>query len=298
MNSAQIKSEKSICQIPNLPARGATLRCRIKSIKQKLIAQGVKYCIGAYVDIHGVPKGKFVPIAHFEAFRPRLGALHRLRARWPRPVAERRRNRSRAGSRPRHAAAVAAGSRRGMPADNHLSRRAVSINTRVAASRTCSREAAEMGFSFNLGIECEVYFVKQDEQGQSARAEPRRRPDEELLRREALLRRLPLARRHGHDDQRPRLGPLLLRPRGRQLAVRVRLQIRRRADHGGPLHLLPLHGEEVSPPTHGLLATFMPKPFADKTGNGAHFNMSLADAKTGANLFASEPATTIHTASA
>jgi glutamine synthetase len=39
---------------------------------------------------------------------------------------------------------------------------------------------------------------------------------------------------------------------------------------------------------HGLLATFMPKPFADKTGNGAHFNMSLADAHTGKNLFASK----------
>jgi glutamine synthetase len=37
---------------------------------------------------------------------------------------------------------------------------------------------------------------------------------------------------------------------------------------------------------HGLLATFMPKPFADKTGNGAHFNMSLADSRTGRNLFA------------
>jgi glutamine synthetase len=35
----------------------------------------------------------------------------------------------------------------------------------------------------------------------------------------------------------------------------------------------------------GLLATFMPKPFADKTGNGAHFNMSLASTETGANLF-------------
>ena len=35
----------------------------------------------------------------------------------------------------------------------------------------------------------------------------------------------------------------------------------------------------------GLLATFMPKPFADKTGNGAHFNMSLYDLKTGGNLF-------------
>ncbi|MGC3992160.1 MAG: hypothetical protein QM796_21190 [Chthoniobacteraceae bacterium] len=29
----------------------------------------------------------------------------------------------------------------------------------------------------------------------------------------------------------------------------------------------------------------MPKPFADKTGNGAHFNMSLADKSTGVNLF-------------
>ena len=33
----------------------------------------------------------------------------------------------------------------------------------------------------------------------------------------------------------------------------------------------------------------MPKPFADKTGNGAHFNMSLADRKTGRNLFACAP---------
>ena len=40
----------------------------------------------------------------------------------------------------------------------------------------------------------------------------------------------------------------------------------------------------------GLLATFMPKPFADKTGNGAHFNMSLRDLATGANAFACDPA--------
>jgi glutamine synthetase len=36
---------------------------------------------------------------------------------------------------------------------------------------------------------------------------------------------------------------------------------------------------------HGLLATFMPKPFAHLTGNGAHFHLSLADAETGRNLF-------------
>lgn len=36
---------------------------------------------------------------------------------------------------------------------------------------------------------------------------------------------------------------------------------------------------------HGCYASFMPKPFADKAGSGAHFNMSIADSKTGKNLF-------------
>jgi glutamine synthetase len=37
---------------------------------------------------------------------------------------------------------------------------------------------------------------------------------------------------------------------------------------------------------HGGFATFMPKPYGDRAGSGAHFNMSLADKKTGKNLFA------------
>src|SRR6185369_1670084 len=36
---------------------------------------------------------------------------------------------------------------------------------------------------------------------------------------------------------------------------------------------------------HGYFATFMPKPRADRTGSGAHFNMSLADVRTGDNVF-------------
>ena len=36
---------------------------------------------------------------------------------------------------------------------------------------------------------------------------------------------------------------------------------------------------------HGLTATFMPKPFTNLTGNGAHLHMSLWDTDSGANLF-------------
>ena len=38
----------------------------LATTKEELRARGIRYCIGAYVDIHGVPKGKFVPIDHFE----------------------------------------------------------------------------------------------------------------------------------------------------------------------------------------------------------------------------------------
>ncbi|MFQ3549780.1 MAG: type III glutamate--ammonia ligase [Armatimonadota bacterium] len=36
---------------------------------------------------------------------------------------------------------------------------------------------------------------------------------------------------------------------------------------------------------HGLIATHMAKPFANRTGSGAHFHFSMADAETGENVF-------------
>ncbi|MBX3014915.1 MAG: type III glutamate--ammonia ligase [Caldilineaceae bacterium] len=39
---------------------------------------------------------------------------------------------------------------------------------------------------------------------------------------------------------------------------------------------------------HGLVATFMPKPFANLTGNGAHYHMSLWDVEDKQNLFLDE----------
>ncbi|MBM3510463.1 MAG: type III glutamate--ammonia ligase [Alphaproteobacteria bacterium] len=39
---------------------------------------------------------------------------------------------------------------------------------------------------------------------------------------------------------------------------------------------------------HGHFATFMPKPYPDRAGSGAHYNISFADKRTGKNVFASE----------
>src|SRR5580698_8882633 len=37
---------------------------KIKQTQLRLAEQGIKYCVGAYVDIHGVPKAKVVPLSH------------------------------------------------------------------------------------------------------------------------------------------------------------------------------------------------------------------------------------------
>ena len=37
---------------------------QVAAIQQSLKDKGVKYCIGAYVDIHGIQKAKVVPIDH------------------------------------------------------------------------------------------------------------------------------------------------------------------------------------------------------------------------------------------
>jgi glutamine synthetase len=39
---------------------------------------------------------------------------------------------------------------------------------------------------------------------------------------------------------------------------------------------------------HGAIVTFMAKPFADRTGSGAHMHYHLADAETGKNLFSAD----------
>ncbi len=62
----------------------------IAKIQKELKDKGVKYCLGAYVDIHGIPKGKVVPIDHLHHMARRFGALYRLCAGRSRPGAERR----------------------------------------------------------------------------------------------------------------------------------------------------------------------------------------------------------------
>jgi glutamine synthetase len=258
----------------------------IKRTQEELRNKGVKYCIGAYVDIHGVPKGKVVPIDHLEHMAhgserytgyalDGLGQAphddeitsvpdltHIIQLPWEPKVAW-------------------------MPADNAFKGKPYALNTRVAL-KTILAEAASMDLGFNLGIECEIYLLKKNPDGTLSVPNP----DDKLVK--------PCYDVRGFMDDFTWLDKVAtcMNDLGWDLYS---------LDHedGNGQYEFDFHYADALTmcdrfiffrymakhyaKEQGLIATTMPKPFADKTGTGAHFNMSLRDLKNGANLFACDP---------
>ena len=259
---------------------------RLKSLQIELAGKGVKYCVGAYVDIHGVPKGKFVPIEHFEHFArgSELYTGYALDGLGQAP------NDDEISSVPDLDRIVQLPWRpevAWMPADNYFHGHPYPLNTRVLL-RNVLGEAARMGFSFNLGIECEIYVLKQDERGRLVVPNPDDNLEKSCYDVKRFLDVFPwlddmVSTMNGlgwdvysfdHEDGNSQFEFDFKFADALTMADRY-LFFRQMAKALGE--------------KHGLLATFMPKPFADKTGNGAHFNMSLTDKNSGRNLFADEP---------
>ncbi|OIQ86370.1 glutamine synthetase 3 [mine drainage metagenome] len=258
----------------------------IAKIQNDLVSRGVKYCIGAYVDIHGVPKAKVVPIAHLPQMAAgserytgyaldglgqapsddELNSIpdldHIIPLPWEPKVAW-------------------------MPADNSFQGKPYPLNTRVALKSVLA-QAAEMGFGFNLGIECEIYLLKQEADGSLSVPNP----DDKLNK--------PCYDVRGFMDNFGWLDKMAtaINDLGWDLYSfdheDGNSQFEFDFNYSDALtmcdrfiffrHMAKHYAKE-----DGLVATMMPKPFADKTGTGAHFNMSLYDLKTGNNLFACDP---------
>jgi glutamine synthetase len=258
----------------------------ILKIQSELKGKGVKYCVGAYVDIHGVPKGKFVPIDHFSHFAhgSELYTGYALDGLGQRP------NDDEIASLPDLDAITILPWRpevAWMPADNTFHGEPYDINTRVVLKKVLA-DAASLGFGFNLGIECEVFVVKLDEQGRLQVPNP----DDNLVK-SCYDVKLFLDRFGWLDKMASTINAL-----GWDLYSLdhedANSQFEFDFKYADALTMCDRYIFFRTMARHyaaeeGLLATFMPKPFPDKTGNGAHFNMSLRDLKTGQNLFACDP---------
>ena len=260
---------------------------KIKQTQDELRAKGVKYCIGAYVDIHGVPKAKVVPLDHLAhmAHGSELYTGYALDGLGQAP------NDDEIASVPDldHIIQLPWEPKLAwMPADNTFRGEPYPLNTRVALKNVLA-QAAELGFGFNLGIECEIFVLRQNADGTLSVPNP----DDKLTK--------------PCYDLRPFLDNFTWLDK---VATCINdlgwdLYSFDHEDANGQYEFDFKYADALTmcdrliffrymtkhyAKEEGLLATMMPKPFADKTGCGAHFNMSLYDLAGGHNLFAREPA--------
>ncbi len=258
----------------------------VARLEKELSDKGVKYCIGAYVDIHGVPKAKVVPVHH-------LRNMARGSERYTGYALDG------LGQAPNddEITSVPDFSRlihlpwepkiAWIPADNHFQGKPYPLNTRVALQNQLAT-AAEMGFGMNLGIECEVFLLRQNDDGSLTV------PDaEDKLTKSCYDLR-------GFSNSFGWLDKIASAMNG----LGWDLYSFDHEDANGQFEFDFNYADALTTcdrltffrfmakhyaREEGLIATMMPKPFADKTGNGAHFNMSLYDLNNGANLFACDP---------
>jgi glutamine synthetase len=256
-------------------------------LRDELKAKGVKYCVGAYVDIHGVPKGKFVPIDHFVHFAEgsELYTGYALDGLGQKP------NDDEIASVPDLDRGCILPWNKEVafyPADNTFKGEPYEVNTRVALKKVLA-EAEAMGFGMNLGIECEVYILRLTKEGKLEVPND----DDNLVKACYDVKRF-LDRYTWLDKVSTTINDLgwdlySLDHEDANSQFEFDFKYADALTMCDRFVFFRMMAKQYAS-EEGLIATFMPKPFADKTGTGAHFNMSLYDPATGANLFARDPA--------
>ena len=262
-----------------------TIEGGLTGLRERLAAEGVKYLFGAFVDIHGVAKSKAVPLTHLEDYaegseRYTVGALEGMGELGP--------NEDECLGIPdlgritvlpwdkRYAMA---------PADLRFEGAPYSHDSRHVLKAQIA-QAAELGYRVNLGIEPELYILREAEDGSfvpwaadDALNAPTRGYDiDTTLQADAFLE--PMVQymnelgwevysfdHEGGDSQYEF-----------DFAYTEALEM---ADRMVLFRLMAKHVAR----TLGGFASFMPKPSSSAFGSGAHLNMSLADLDSGANAF-------------
>jgi glutamine synthetase len=257
-------------------------RAEYAVVREQLRERGVRYCLAAYTDVHGVGKAKSVPIEHFDrmmqgselftgsaldglgqepsddelSVRPELERIVQLP--W----------------RPEFAWCPGHLAYHGEPWP---------MCSRVVLQRAVDRAAA-LGYRFNLGIETEFYLVRRED-GAVVPANLRDTLEKACYDIVGLLENAPFmdevvaymnelgwdVHSFDHEDSNSQFELDFSYTDAMSMADRQTLwrmlmkEVARR---------------------HGFDVTFMPKPYSNRTGTGAHFNMSLAALESGDNAFA------------
>lgn len=255
---------------------------QLPGLKNYLKDEGVKYVLASFVDIHGMCKAKAVPLSHLEQMMEGSelftgAALDGV----PQDVSD-----EEVAAHPDPNSAIV------LPWNREIAWVASDLYLQGKPFEACCRgilkkvlaQAAQMGFSFNLGIETEFFILKEMADGKVSPVSDRDTLAKPCYDLQGLLDNYTWVTEiveamnqlgwdvysFDHEDGNGQFETDFAYCDALTMADRFtffRLMVKEIARK------------------HGYFATFMPKPFAERTGSGAHYNMSLADIDTKENLF-------------
>ncbi|MGI9301709.1 MAG: type III glutamate--ammonia ligase, partial [Gammaproteobacteria bacterium] len=251
-------------------------------LAEKLKDQGVKYALSGYVDIHGVSKAKTVPLSHLDRMLKGSelftgAALDGV----PQDVSD-----EEVSAHPDPTSAIV------LPWNPEVVWFASDLWCEGKPFEACSRnifkgvlkQAEDMGYRFNFGIEPEFFLLQDTEDGGYGPIGPRDSNPKPAYDTRSTLDSFDTlgaivdalnscgydVYSFDHEDGNGQFEIDFMYFDGLTMADRFvffRLLVHEIAHQ------------------HGFFASFMPKPFSDRAGSGAHYNMSLANIETGENLF-------------
>lgn len=255
----------------------------VADAKARLEAAGVKYVFGSYVDVHGRSKAKAVPVKSFDRMVRgselyTVGALEGMGPLGP--------------NEDECAALPDLGSLTVCPWDRRFAWMASDLwwhgehypyDSRWILKQVL-QQAADMGFTFNLGFEPEVYILREDEQGNIHPFNPNDKDECWGYDVESTLDAMTfLDVMVGYLDE---LGWDIFSfdHEGGNSQYEFDFGYADALVTADRYIFMRLMLKEVAK-QFGAFATFMPKPLSDNFGSAAHYNMSLVEADTGRNLF-------------
>jgi glutamine synthetase len=255
----------------------------VKELQSRLEKAGVKYFIGAYVDGLGVPKSKIVPLSALESAAKgselyTVGALEAMGELGP--------NEDECVGMPEIDKTVV------LPWDKRYALAPTDLVYKDEPYSHCSRQtlkrqaavAAAMGYSCNMGIEPEIYVLRQTEAGWKPFV-----PEDTLH-----------VQTRGYDVDATLLADKFIEPMLEYINALGwgPYSFDHEGGHGqyefdfgytdvvsmaDRMVLFRLMSKHVAR-SIGCIATSMPKPWSEAFGSGAHINISLAS-KNGRNAF-------------
>lgn len=265
----------------------------MEDLKQRLAAQGVHTLLAQFTDLHGVAKGKLVPLAHLETLlRDGAGFSGPSIAGTGLP---------RFGPRSEYYGRGDASTACALPwmpgvarivCDGFVAGEPFEACPRQVLRRQIAR-LAERGWSLQTGIEPEFFLLRRTDGGGIAAADPLDRLDKPSYDLKSLPR------------QRAFVDELVAGLQGCGLDV---FQIDHEDAHGqyeinflhadaltsaDRLMLFKLAAQAIAE-RHGSVFSMMPKPFGNQPGSGMHFHVSLWETASNRCLFDADGALMRH----